>query len=366
MSTSDAVAFLAAPALLSLGTVVSYVVNAGKVPLEAAWRPALLPLAVPVLTLALTHTPRALVWNGLTGTLLALLAYGIVGFYTGVIGEPDQHALGYFGIRYTASTRNADALYFLLLFFHLIFFAKTVAARAVWIWTILTGMTTAAIVLSQSRATWLSLLVGLAVVLAGLARDRLLHRGDVLRLFAIGCTAILAILLADITVTSPTLPFDQPATIKERLYKRMTVMRLENREENVPDRIKLLELATRQIATHPLTGIGPGRVPAVVQDINLRAKTANHVENSFLQAWLDAGLLGFVGFTTLWGWLLLRHLAADTPAKERIRDLCIKGLAAAFVIWATFNVLFDNLTFWVFLGLAAGCQVHRPRWSASA
>lgn len=48
---------------------------------------------------------------GLYLSSIAILIYGIYGFITWKVGDPIQHAFGYFGITYLESTRNGDLIY---------------------------------------------------------------------------------------------------------------------------------------------------------------------------------------------------------------------------------------------------------------
>ena len=67
--------------------------------------------AFPVLALIFRHLKVAwLLWALLGGCVLAL-SIGYYRFFTLSGGIPEEHALGYWGIKYLASTRNSDVLY---------------------------------------------------------------------------------------------------------------------------------------------------------------------------------------------------------------------------------------------------------------
>lgn len=52
----------------------------------------------------------------LTISALGVFLYGVYGYFTGAVGNPNEHEFGYFGVTYMPPTRNGDLLYFLVPF----------------------------------------------------------------------------------------------------------------------------------------------------------------------------------------------------------------------------------------------------------
>ncbi len=353
----DAVPLVIGPTMISVGILVGYLLHPGESSLDVAWRLAMFPWVIPVLVFGLDHGGTVLAWKGVTAGFLVLLAYGTYGFFTGHIGDPAEHTLLYFGFHYTPSTRNADAMYFLVLFFHLLLPTVVSGTWSAFLWTVLSGLTGAALVLTQSRGIWLA---GLAGILTAIATARQARRWD-------GRTKVrlLAALVIAVVAVAAVYGWRGAGTGGTEKLGILLIRRGANLMAGDPggslhDRIRLATVALRLLAHYPITGIGPGTVRKRIEQtgIHLDQVAANHVENAFLQVWLDAGLLGLIGFVLLWLWVLFRPLGAALSDIGEARYWCIKGLAAALTVYMLVNVIFDNLAFWTVVGLSAAYQVH--------
>lgn len=335
------------PALLSLGVLIGYLIHRDSAAVDVAWRMAALPWAIPVFVAALGDVDADRPWQGITIGFLVLLAYGAYGFFTGRVGDPAERTIGYFGIHYTASTRNADASYIVVLLFHLVFPATASHGPRAWVAVGLAGLTSAAIVLTQARNAWLAALAGALVFVATAGYLRAWSRT-----MAVRAVAILAICAVAVALTGSSAV----------VARRATNVLAGDPGGSLHDRITLLTLGSRWAMTHPLFGIGPGAVRKYVEGAGVRLDqgAANHVETSFLEAWLDGGLLGGLGFLLLWLGIVSPGPSRRLQRREWIRFSCVKGLAAALTIYVLLNVTFDNLAFWLILGLVVGYQVPRP------
>ncbi len=354
LGSRERLALLLGPALISVGTLIGYLFHAGEASGDVAWRVAILPWVIPVLVLALARQAKGPFWQALTGGLLVLLAYGMYGFATGRIGDPGEHTLNYFGIHYTPSTRNGDVLYFLILFFHLLGTMALTKGRTANLAIGLAGLTSAAVILTQSRNAWISLLVGILAWVATTARIGRWNHQTRLRMVAVLTVTIIVVVAVDAWRGTGVL-----------LFRRAGAVLAGDPGGSLQDRLKLAAIALNLIGSHPLLGIGPGTVRHRIEQsgVHLDQVAANHVENSFLQVWLDAGVLGFIGFLLLWSWLLFGPRARGLGGDNEVRFVCAKGLVAALLIYMLFNVTFDNLAMWVFVGLAAAYHVNLP-WKA--
>ncbi len=345
----DAVPLVLGPLMISVGVLVGYLLHAEESSLDVTWRLALFPWVIPVLVFGLNHRGTVLAWRGVTVGFLVLLAYGTYGFFTGHIGDPGEHTLLYFGFHYTPSTRNADAVYFLALFFHLLLPTAMSRTWSASLWTLLSGFTGAALVLTQSRGIWLAALAGVSSAIAAAWRARRWDQWMRVRLLAV-------LIIAVLTVAA----VGSWRGVGILLFRRGAGLMAGDPGGSLQDRIKLATFALRVLAQYPIGGIGPGTVRKRIEQagIHLDQVAANHVENAFLQVWLDAGLLGWLGFVLLWFWVLFRPRGAVRSDDGEARYLCVKGLAAALTVYMLVNVIFDNLAFWVIVGLPAAYQVH--------
>jgi hypothetical protein len=348
-SVADTAPLLLIPFLISGGALLGYLLHRPAASLDPTWRYALLPWLIPLLTRGLTPAGTLYAWRGMMAGLLVLLGYGTYGLLTGNVGDPLEHALGYFGIQYNVSTRNADAMYLLALFFHL--FRPTLAATG-WkatLWVGLSGVTGAAIVLTQSRGAWLALLAG-AILSVALLR-RLLMRDAESRRRLLGLLLVAAFAAGVLSYGGES---------SASLQRRSLGVLAGDPGGSLPDRRVLTAAGLKLVAAHPLAGIGPGTFRRRIEQagVVLNQGAANHVEIAFLQVWLDAGILGWMGFLLLWLWLLLRRPRGRRSAAAQVRQACTKGLAAALCVYLLLNVIFDNVAFWTIVGLVAAYQLH--------
>jgi len=344
-------ALLLAPSLISAGTLIGYLSHPGQASGDVAWRLAVLPWVIPVLVLTLDRQARGLVWQAFMVGLLVLLAYGAYGFATGQVGDPGEHTLKYFGIHYLPSTRNADALYLLVLVFILLWPMAISRGGFAGFSISLSGLTVGAVILTQSRNAWLALLIGTLVWVARASRIGWWNHQTRVRMFAVLLVALITVVAVD-TWRGTGLP----------LSRRAGALLAGDPGGSLQDRLKLARIALDLIGSHPLLGIGPGTVRHRIEQsgVHLDQVAANHVENSFLQVWLDAGVLGFLGFLLLWSWLLFGARPSGLRADYEVLFTCARSLAAASIVYMLFNVTFDNLAMWIFVGLAAAYQVHPP------
>lgn len=141
----------------------------------------------------------------------------------------------------------------------------------------------AALGMTYSRASWVGIACAM-VVMVFLWRPRLIP------LFLLLCCAAIPFL---------------PATIWNRI---LTITNTS--DSSTSSRIPLLQAALKVIQNRPITGAGLGTAATqkYISDFNLYKETAPfvHSHNFYLEVWIEAGLMGVVGFVASMLWNIKR------------------------------------------------------------
>jgi O-Antigen ligase len=293
--------------------------------------------SIPVSLVLLTRHPddiRSCVDALWLGAVL-IVVWGYYGFLTHSYGDPSEHRLGYWGIRYTIATRNSDAVFPLFL---AIVSATRLRAASKWSQTALATagllLGTTAVVLSQSRGAWIAAVVGGLVLLLGALGEKRRKTWLVLALIVPAFTAVLVYLIS-------VIPFDTFSLVQR--YRTMTELNLflaTNTKRMMVLRADLL------IVLHRPLGIGPGLFWA---------------ENSYLGAFIAAGWMGGLAFLAL-SVIPVRVLLSDRTPLSQV----LLPLVASLVTHSLFNVESETVLFWFVLSLGL-CFValHHPRGALS-
>jgi 4-amino-4-deoxy-L-arabinose transferase-like glycosyltransferase len=224
-----------------------------------------------------------------------------------------------------------------------------VQGRARWALTALLVLTGGTLLLAQSRGALVGLVAGLAL-LAWLAWPRL-------RVAMVGVLAVAAVVLVAAG----------PALVTERLLDTAgtTLGPLAN-TGNLAVRADAWQSALRAISDKPLTGIGMDtfrrlirteyRAPSIPDTYDI-----GHAHNQFLQAGLDLGLPGLVGYLALWivaAALAVRsYRAAPDPWTHALAAGIGAALLATFAHGLTDSVALvskPGVFFWGILALDVG------------
>lgn len=237
----------------------------------------------------------------------------------------------------------AEVLILLLpLVLALILCSKYLVSKAAACGVFLVGA--AALGMTYSRASW----VGMAVAMVVLV---FLWKPKLIPLFAILCVLCMPLL---------------PASIWNRI---LTIANPS--DSSTASRIPLYQAALAVIGEAPVTGAGLGTaaVQRYISDLNLYHGTAPfvHAHNFYLQVWIEAGLLGIVGFvgSLLWGIKTAARAVRHCPDSVARTITCA---AAAALCGAMVCGLADYLwnyprvmcIFWFVFALAlAGAKVCR-------
>jgi len=206
-------------------------------------------------------------------------------------------------------------------------------------------ITAGTVVLMQSRTAWVSLLIGMAVLIAALPQWRR-------RLPALALAVLTVIAAAVGVATSDSGPTDEPS----------------GAAVSVAQRTELWVRGIDAIRDSPITGTGMNMFRRLVADrypvFLLPGTDVAHAHNHLLQAALDLGVPGLVAYLAVWliaGTLLLRVLRhAQDPGDQAIAAGLAGGLAAYFAFGLADTIALGSkvgLLFWVALALVAA--LHR-------
>ena len=124
-------------------------------------------------------------------------------------------------------------------------------------------------------------------------------------------------------------------------------------DPNVGIRAKIYGVAFEQIKQHPLLGIGWGSISNIL-GTDERGSGLN-ASNIFLEIWLGSGLLGFLSFVILLGYIFVSSCGRFVATNG-------SDVAATFILLGLFAIFVPNLFnsgiflgfVWVFLAIAVG------------
>lgn len=157
------------------------------------------------------------------------------------------------------------------------------SGRAVpfWVWALLWLVMSFALVLTQTRNSWLGTLAGLFLLL-WVYRKKWMVPGMIL---------VVVLLLAS------------PEALKQRLYSGF-----DPDDTTTQVRLELLRTGRNIIAAHPWTGLGPRMVPRLYQNYNETDEFPSwiyqHLHNNFVQIGAEMGLITLTLWMALWIQLL--------------------------------------------------------------
>ena len=177
-----------------------------------------------------------------------------------------------------------------------------------------------ALVLTQTRNSWLGTLAGL-VLLLWVYRKKWLVPG-----------MILAVVLF---VASPE-------ALKQRLYSGF-----DPSDTTTQVRLELLKTGRNIIADHPWTGLGPRMVPRLYQDYNESDEFPGwiyqHLHNNFVQIAAEMGLITLTLWMALWIRLLWDFVSfARRPASDGFSTFSAIGSVAVLAAFLTAGLLEYN------------------------
>lgn len=262
-------------------------------------------------------------------------AAGYYAFLTGENGSAAEHALGYWGIHYTSSTRNGDA--FFPLVGALVAGALALAAhrlgrrRSALSWGVAFGLFSIAVILSQARGAWLAWAGGFAAIAVHAARSRTLGWKPVV---AAVCVVLLLVASLPTQLTGP---------VAERAMSLFD----EDQSSSNAERRTVYAIAMREVLAHPF-GVGKERFAEQLEDAGVATGSA---ENGYLQVAIQAGWLGAIAFVLL----VSTPFRFGIPARRdpAAGDTAAFALGMGGATFLLFNVETTNVMCWLVMSLAA-------------
>lgn len=343
-----------------------------------------------VIALRVRNCPQiARLLGAVVGTGLVVALYAILQHYTadpfGVITAP--------GVRVIGPMQNPIFLAaYLMMILPLALVLATLTTKGSRNWALATGWClaittlTMALILTASRGSWVSLVVGL-VVLSGLATFiagwRGVVRGGAFLFVSIGIALLVIFVFPGAERVSVQAPGSteiaiQGATAPHAVAQATGLARGElGQDPSYKTRVHLLDKSWELIAQRPwfafegqvpaarfhLLGYGPEMYGQVLPLVTEQAYDADpfalHAHNELLQRWVEQGILGLVSYlillvaVTFCGLVLLFRWLKDRPVEYRL-------IAAALLVGAGARTaeqmvgigrVTDMMLWWTFLGL---------------
>lgn len=285
------------------------------------------------------------------GLFVGLLGVALLGWYRFVTWEGgliSEHALGYWGVKYTESTRNSDALVPLLVSataVALIQRRPTGVLRALSLMALVIGLP--ALALTFARSAWLAAITFL--LLCGSSNWRMLLRVALLAVF-VG--------LALFVVVSSVAPsFVANALDLVALLERLQSVYDPSIESSNSERVRLLTYAAEVGLEHPLIGAGAGQFGCCVEKLGFPDLLGmRHPENLFMHLFSEFGVVPSLSALAVVIIASVRGLCAAS-SERRLAGAALAGL----ILWLQMNSELPSLFIWVLLGVIASVALYRPR-----
>jgi hypothetical protein len=279
---------------------------------------------------------------GLSIGLAALTLFGWYRFITVDGGVISEHALGYWGIKYTEATRNSDALTPAIV--TAIAIAGLQQKQAVTT-RLLLGAALAiglpAVILSSSRSAWIAV-AAFVFFYGGMKRRMLLH---IAAIAVVGGVALM--LLENLAVSA-----DGNAALFERAISIVNP----NIDSSNLSRSRLLMYAMELGLYNPIVGVGPGHFSAYVCRLGYPELIgAMHPENLFMHLFSEYGIASSVTLLVVLG------LACRDGLRATTSELFTAGSAmGALMLWLQMNSELPSLFIWVLLGVITSAIMNHP------
>jgi O-antigen ligase len=290
-------------------------------------------LTMGIMVLAITGRTRTYLIVGLATYAIVAVGMSIYGFGLLLQGYGESAQLFYFGLHYTTATRNGDAYFILLpLFLSLGFMAAPDTSRGL---RLVAGASlvvlAAALTLSFARGAWLGAAAG-AFAYLWLARSR---RRWIL---AGAITFIVVLIVGSSILTSQS--------VGDLLTARLSTIFTLDAGPTVSNaqRVALLQATAQLIAENPFLGVGVGNVGIALTSTQLAGLM--HVEDGYLNSWVEYGLLGFAAVALLTFIPIERVWLATRHRTDNFAIAAWAGLVA-LAVTGLFDTQLSSASYWV-------------------
>lgn len=289
--------------------------------------------------------------TGLFFSLLAVTGLGWYRFITGEGGMLDEHALGYWGIKYTEATRNNDALVPILVSAMAMAAMQRIPAHGsramralLWI-ALLVGLP--ALILTFARSAWITVLAFL--VLQSGSNWRVLVR------FALALTVRGGALLVLVALVMPEL-FEQVVDIVALLERLQSIYDPDIASSN-RDRTGLLTYGVLLGVEHVWLGVGAGQFSCCFASLGFNDLLgALHPENLILHLFSEFGALPALSAVAVIG------IAAVRGFRSHQADGYLAAASlTALMVFLQMNSELPSLFVWMLLGVCVGTAAKGMR-----
>jgi O-antigen ligase len=327
-------------ALILIATLVTGLAHPDQDWLEATKRLAYILAGAIIATCV--YFDRGSAVAGLGAYILAGIGLTVYGFLLLANGYGEAAHFFYFGLHYTASTRNNDAFFLLLPMFAAFGFGLSSSfsrgARLIF----LSGgvLMAGALGISQSRGAWIATLIGL-VALIVLARQRV-------RALILGAAVALLVTLA-VAIFGGLGGFGEGSPAAITIARGATIFdNSSSANSSNFQRLQLTSEAFTIIGENPLIGVGVGKVG---DHLLTNPSTAGllHLENTYLNLWAEYGLLGLAAVLSIVGYALIRLRPNRTASTSDVFNLLLLCGVIAIAIDSLTSSNGDSAHFWVLL-----------------
>lgn len=306
-------------------------------------------LYYPLLAAAVILLKPAHSRNFLFGFYIGLIAVVLIGWYRFITydsGLMSEHLLGYWGIKFTQSTRNNDALVPLLLVVYGLSILRIKSNGTLWALALFSiAIAFPALMLSMSRGSWLGAATFLILYLIFILRDRSIN-GFVTM---IGLPLFVLLLLSFVDEHTFNIVTDRFVSI----YDPSVAASSSNLE-----RVSLLKYGIELGLRNPIVGIGARNFACCLKDMGFPGEGLfQHPENFFLHM-IDA-----VGFpATL---MLCLMMAIAIVGGLRKSALCKEAYFSASCLSALFvylqmNSELSSLVVWLNIATLTISALNKP------
>lgn len=289
--------------------------------------------------------------RGLFVSLLAITVFGWVRFISGEGGAPGEHALGYWGIKYTEATRNNDALAPILVSALALAAFQRLHEGSARAWRLL---------------VWFALLIGIPALALTFARSAwiavvcfvVLQSGSNWRVFvrlALSLAVAGTVLMAVAAMIIPDF-FEQAVDLAALLERLQSIYDPSISSSNA-DRSRLLTYGVLLGLNHPLFGVGAGQFECCFAEFGFSDLLgALHPENLILHLFSEFGIVPAFSALAVIAIAIARGLRSRAPNRHSAG-----ALLTALMLFLQMNSELPSLFVWVLLGVTAGVASHATR-----